>query len=127
MTTINQRVEKLMHYHNLNSNTLGRKLNMTGMAVLFLVNGKTKTINNITIKRIVNEFPRVSIKWLVLGEGEMFSKEEIVITEKTVDEIIKDDIKHQISDHMALFHKIYSERLEELEEKIRGLTKDPSD
>ena len=117
MKTINERVEELMQYHNLNSNTLGRKLNVTGSSVLYILNGKTKTITDVMIRQIMQQFPDISIRWLVLGEGEMLDE----VIEKT------DKIKQQVAEHLAVFHKIYDKRFEELEEKIRGLTKTPSD
>lgn len=84
----------------------------TGLSVGFLDSGNSLGVDKVKI--IINKYPTLSLRWLVLDEGEMIVNE--APTQKPDDE---GWMKEVIRNQAAAINRM-TERLEKLEKGIQG-------
>lgn len=71
-TPIGGRIKLLMQHYGLNMNKLSIRLKIPSNSVITrLVNDPRRGISLDYLQKILNEFPDINCRWLVLGEGEM--------------------------------------------------------
>jgi len=77
-TTFSERVHELMDYHRLNKNSLSVKLGFTANTTITrLANHPERNPSYELLVTILKAFPGLSGRWLLLGEGKMWVKDEI--------------------------------------------------
>ncbi|GAB3911479.1 hypothetical protein GCM10028803_53020 [Larkinella knui] len=74
-TTINERFKKLIEALGLNPNSFAKRLGKAQSSIAVIVEGKSKPGYEL-LEKVFANFPQVSRDWLLMGEGEMFRKEE---------------------------------------------------
>lgn len=80
-TTFSERVHELMDYHRLNKNSLSVKLGFTANTTITrLANHPERNPSYELLVTILKAFPGLSGRWLLLGEGKMWVKDEIDAT-----------------------------------------------
>lgn len=85
--TAEERIQAILEYSGRTKKQLARDLGWTRSEILTkIMNGTTKSINEVTAKHILNKFPEISPSWLLSDEGAMFSQ-EVTIPPKTALEI----------------------------------------
>lgn len=73
MNTINERIDLLMSYYNLNTNLFSVRIGMKNNSIIGkIMNDTTRKPSYPTIVKILQSFPKVSCEWLVMGTGKMF-------------------------------------------------------
>ena len=79
-TTFSERVHELMDYHRLNKNSLSVKLGFTANTTITrLANHPERNPSYDLLVLLLKAFPGLSGRWLLLGEGKMWVKDEIDI------------------------------------------------
>jgi predicted transcriptional regulator len=73
MNTINERIELIMRYYEMNINTFSRRIGMKNNSIIGkIVNNHKRKPNYSTLIKIIEAFPKVCCMWLMTGKGEMF-------------------------------------------------------
>jgi hypothetical protein len=81
-TTFADRLKELMVYHHLNKNSLSVRLGFTAnTSIVRLANHPDRYPSFDLLCTILNAFPEISSRWLILGVGKMLEKDEIVSRE----------------------------------------------
>jgi transcriptional regulator with XRE-family HTH domain len=75
-TTINQRIREIMDENGLNVTSFSKKVDLTQSTIDGMMKRGTQPSFD-TILKIINAFPLISLKWLMLGKGEMNNNEEL--------------------------------------------------
>ena len=73
--TINQRFSNLLHAEKINQKKFCEITRMSDRTISNIVNGRTKFPKSDFFEAVAHYFPKVNLRWLVLGEGEMYLSE----------------------------------------------------
>ena len=73
MDSINERVQKLIDLKYRSRSEFAREISVSEQYISQLVN-KNSGIGIKFITKIAGVFPNINLKWLILGEGEMFER-----------------------------------------------------
>lgn len=72
------RILKFLEEINENANSLGRKLGeRDGTKIYYIINGRNGISDNLANK-IKEQYPFVSVEWLVRGYGEMYERDNVL-------------------------------------------------
>lgn len=81
-STFADRLKELMFFYRLNKNSLSVRLGFTAnTSIVRLANHPDRYPSFELLSIILGAFPEVSPKWLILGVGKMFEKDEIASNE----------------------------------------------
>jgi transcriptional regulator with XRE-family HTH domain len=70
--SINQRIVEIIKYYNLNKNSFSKKIGLQNNTTIGnIVTGRMNSPSYDVICKILHAFDGISVKWLILGEGEM--------------------------------------------------------
>lgn len=72
MSSINRRIEIIANYYNVSAYELSKKLDTSTTRISHILNDRNKP-NYELLKSICEYFPDVDARWLLTGEGEMFT------------------------------------------------------
>jgi transcriptional regulator with XRE-family HTH domain len=72
---IGQRFKKLVEELKINANQLAKELDVTRPTITRIINGTNEPSAKI-LAPLLRKYPAVNIKWLLIGEGEMFIPED---------------------------------------------------
>jgi len=77
--TFADRLKELMYYYRLNKNSLSVRLGFTAnTSITRLANHPDRYPSFEILSLILEAFPEVSARWLILGKGKMLDKDEIM-------------------------------------------------
>lgn len=89
--TVNQRIEELIKYLDLNPNSFSKSIGLTGNSTISrIVKGKTMPSYE-TLLLICDTYDWLNIRWLMTGEGEMIRSDQ---KDESID-VLKDKIEYQ--------------------------------
>lgn len=110
------RLETILKELGITQNNFAKLVGISQAYVSLMLSGK-KSISYSVIQNITKYLPQVNIKWLLLGEGEMF-------IEQKSEEVQKSDIDHKpvkwIQDLAAMLDQ-YESRIARLEAEVTEL------
>ncbi len=69
---MNTRIAKILKEKALSNKAFAELLGIQRSGVSHLLSGRNKPSIDFVIK-LINQFPEISMKWLILGKGEMYS------------------------------------------------------
>lgn len=99
---INQRIEQIIGYYELNAATFADKINVPRSSISHILNGRNKPSLDFVMK-VVEAFQEVDLYWLLYGVGRAaWDKEQLEDSNKTIakssirDQLILDKSAHKI-------------------------------
>lgn len=75
--SISHRFKQLVEALKINANQLAKELNVTRPTITRVINGTNEPSAKI-LAPLLRKYPTVNVKWLLIGEGEMFIPENPV-------------------------------------------------
>ena len=91
-TSIAARLRLLISNLGLTDSQFADQCGISRATLSLLLSGKNKKVSDVLLSQIHNEFPRVSIIWLLFNEGGMFASESSDLHKVENDGLNKDDL-----------------------------------
>lgn len=110
--SVRQRFESLLIELKINGSQLARELGISQTSVSRILNGSTLPSSKVLIP-LLKAYPQLDIKWLLIGEGEMFLNSQIEITK--VDKDYLDRLADSLERENNMLRKEINGLAEELE------------
>jgi len=89
--TVNQRIEELIDYLDLNPNSFSKSIGLSGNSTISRI-VKSKTMPSYeTLSLICDTYDWINIRWLMTGEGEMLRSDQ---KDESID-VLKEKIEYQ--------------------------------
>lgn len=82
-----KRFLEILKCKKLSSSQFADKINVSNSAVSHIINGRNKPSLEI-IQNILIKFPDINPRWLILGEGEIFSVNQYYNKDKRISKVI---------------------------------------
>tara|TARA_B100001750_G_C15471324_1_gene579965 strand:- start:537 stop:827 length:291 start_codon:yes stop_codon:yes gene_type:complete len=82
-----KRFLEILKCKKLSSSQFADKINVSNSAVSHIINGRNKPSLEI-IQNILIKFPDINPRWLILGEGEIFSVDQYYNKDKRISKVI---------------------------------------
>jgi len=91
--TVNQRIEQIINYLNLNPNSFSKSIGLSGNSTISrIIKGQT-TPSYETLSMIYTKYDWIDVRWLMTGEGEMIRADQDQKDESI--DVLKDKITYQ--------------------------------
>ena len=75
MQTINERIETLMNFYSLNTNSFSVRIGMKNNSIIGkIMKNKSRRPSYPTIVKILQAFPKLNCEWLIMGNGNIFGE-----------------------------------------------------
>ncbi|EKB61438.1 hypothetical protein [Bergeyella zoohelcum] len=109
--------EKIIYYLDYKGISKNKFYKKTGFSTGFLDKGSSLGVDNLRI--IIDNYPDLSLRWFVMGEGEM------IVDEKNDGNIFSDiKILEELAEERKYTIMLQKNRISDLENQIRELKKD---
>lgn len=89
------RLEEIREYYNLSVSELERKIGYSNKGYGHAIKNES-SIKEEIIRNTLEAFPKVSLRWLVTGEGNMFASEEMSV--ENASEYLADNLSEALKD-----------------------------
>lgn len=80
MTTLNERISKIIEYSKLSSSEFADEIDVQRSSISHITSGRNKPSLDFLIK-VKDKFPELQWDWIIKGEGEMFENTQTETTE----------------------------------------------
>lgn len=91
--TVNQRIEEIIKYLDLNPSSFSKAIGLTGNSTISRIIKGNSTPSYETLSMIYSKYEWIDIHWLMTGEGQMIRSDQNK-ENKTLDEL-KEKIEYQ--------------------------------
>ncbi|WMX17065.1 MULTISPECIES: helix-turn-helix domain-containing protein [unclassified Aureispira] len=115
--SINQRFKEIVSALEINASQLAKKLDVTRPTITRIINGVNEPSAKI-LAPLLKAYPQLDIKWLLIGEGEMFLKPQVEVNE--VDKDYLDRLADSLERENTMLRKEVNGLAEELD-RIRKI------
>jgi repressor LexA len=76
--SLGERVMEIIYHYRLNKNSFSKKIGLINNSIIVrLVNDPERGLSLELLQRIITEFPDISPRWLLMGEGDMFEVKKV--------------------------------------------------
>lgn len=120
------RLERLIDALNLTQTSIAQVLGISQSYVSQMVGG-SRNISRRVLHFITNNYPRVDVRWLLTGDGEMFLQKDVIMASGTLDpEVMESDVWYEamrggIFESLVARVRALEDRVVELEAELRAL------
>jgi len=120
------RLERLIDALNLTQTSIAQVLGISQSYVSQMVGG-SRNISRRVLHFITNNYPRVDVRWLITGDGEMFLQKDVIVAPGTLDpQVMEEDARYEairggIFESLVARVRALEDRLEGLEAELRAL------